>query len=105
VSGEKRDKRIVEVLAGMASTLTLAVILASIGWIATDSADGYIPSNLMFASFFWLLQLAHVVPCAIVATIMRRYYVIPGMLLSAALCSVPSVLAMSMMLTVAGAHV
>lgn len=105
MSGEQRGKRIVDVLAGMAVTFTLDVILALIGWLATDSTDGYIPSSLMFASFFWLLQLAHVVPSATVAAIMRRYYAIPGMLLSAALCSVPSFLAMSMMLTVAGAHV
>ncbi|MCZ7678782.1 MAG: hypothetical protein M5U28_08430 [Sandaracinaceae bacterium] len=102
---EKKASRFVEVLAGAALTFALNIVLALIGWIATDSSDGQIPSSLMFASFFWLLSLAHVVPSAIAAALLRRYYAVPGMLLSAALCSVPSFLAMSLTWTVAGAHV
>jgi hypothetical protein len=37
VTSAPRASRVVEVLASMAATFTLNVVLAPIGWIATDS--------------------------------------------------------------------
>ncbi|MDQ3032051.1 MAG: hypothetical protein M3Y87_06520 [Myxococcota bacterium] len=98
-SASSGDK-ILEVAAGFGVTTALDVLLALVGYLVVRNETGMIPPALGLAAILWLLQLVHVIPSVLAAVFVRRFYAVAGMVLAAGLCSVPSLVAMAIVLSV-----